>query len=161
MHCIKYSFFQARKTPKIMQTALIFLNEVKSMGIKIFPLTIIYTLLLFFFHIKKVKISYFPEFLTSCSFKTNLTPSSVILRPKLSSRRGFMLVLTRKIGDSILIGSSIKIQVVQVKGCQVRLGIEAPKETKIFRQEILENIKKNLRNPPIEKESKSIQSANV
>ena len=72
-----------------------------------------------------------------------------------------MLVLTRKIGDSILIGDSIKIQVVQVKGCQVRLGIEAPKETKIFRQEILENIKKNLNNPPIEKESKSIQSANL
>lgn len=72
-----------------------------------------------------------------------------------------MLVLTRKIGDSILIGDSIKIQVVQVKGCQVRLGIEAPKETKIFRQEILENIKKNLSSPPIEKESKSIQSVNV
>ena len=72
-----------------------------------------------------------------------------------------MLVLTRKIGDSILIGDSIKIQVVQVKGCQVRLGIEAPKETKIFRQEILENIKKSLSKPPIEKESKSIQSANL
>jgi len=72
-----------------------------------------------------------------------------------------MLVLTRKIGDSILIGDSIKIQVVNIKGCQVRLGIEAPKETKIFRQEILENIKKGLSSPPIEKEAKSIQSANL
>jgi len=72
-----------------------------------------------------------------------------------------MLVLTRKIGDSIVIGDSIKIQVVNIKGCQVRLGIEAPRETKIFRQEILENIKKNLNNPPIEKESKPIQSANL
>ena len=72
-----------------------------------------------------------------------------------------MLVLTRKIGDSILIGDSIKIQVVQVKGCQVRLGIEAPKETKIFRQEILENIKKNLNSPPIEKEAKPVQTANL
>ncbi len=53
-----------------------------------------------------------------------------------------MLVLTRKVGDSILIGDSIKIQVVKVKGCQVRLGIEAPKETKVFRQEVLEGIKK-------------------
>ncbi|MDE0151553.1 MAG: carbon storage regulator CsrA [Bdellovibrionales bacterium] len=72
-----------------------------------------------------------------------------------------MLVLTRKIGDSILIGDSIKIQVVNIKGCQVRLGIEAPKETKIFRQEVLENIKKNLSSPPIEKEPKPIQTANL
>ncbi len=72
-----------------------------------------------------------------------------------------MLVLTRKIGDSILIGDSIKIQVVNIKGCQVRLGIDAPKETKIFRQEILENMKKNLNSPSIEKEPKSIQSANL
>ena len=54
-----------------------------------------------------------------------------------------MLVLTRKVGDCILIGDSIKIQVVKVKGCQVRLGIDAPKETKIFRQEVLEGIKKS------------------
>ena len=72
-----------------------------------------------------------------------------------------MLVLTRKIGDSILIGDSIKIQVVNIKGCQVRLGIEAPKETKIFRQEILENIKKSLKSPSVEKEPKPIQSANL
>ena len=72
-----------------------------------------------------------------------------------------MLVLTRKIGDSILIGDSIKIQVVNIKGCQVRLGIDAPKETKIFRQEILENIKKSLNSPSVEKEPKPIQSANL
>ena len=53
-----------------------------------------------------------------------------------------MLVLTRKVGDSVLIDGSIKIQVVKVKGCQVRLGIEAPKETKIFREEVLSNIKR-------------------
>ena len=47
-----------------------------------------------------------------------------------------MLVLTRKIGDSILIGDSIKIQIVHVKGCQVRVGIEAPKEVQIVREEI-------------------------
>ena len=57
-----------------------------------------------------------------------------------------MLVLTRKVGDSILVGDSIKIQVVKVKGSQVRLGIEAPKETKIFRQEILENAPKSMKN---------------
>ena len=47
-----------------------------------------------------------------------------------------MLVLTRKIGDSILIGDSVKVQIVHVKGCQVRVGIEAPKEVQIVREEI-------------------------
>lgn len=54
-----------------------------------------------------------------------------------------MLVLTRKVGDSILIGGSIKVQVVKVKGCQVRIGIEAPKDTKIYRHEILEGVRKD------------------
>lgn len=56
-----------------------------------------------------------------------------------------MLLLTRKIGDSILIGDSIQIQVVKIKGNQVRLGIEAPKDVKIFREEILDNIKKGIK----------------
>lgn len=47
-----------------------------------------------------------------------------------------MLVLTRKLGESIAIDDNIKIVVVQIKGRQVRLGIEAPKETKIHREEI-------------------------
>lgn len=49
-----------------------------------------------------------------------------------------MLVLTRKLGESIAIDDHIKISVVQIKGKQVRLGIEAPKETKIHRQEVYE-----------------------
>jgi carbon storage regulator len=47
-----------------------------------------------------------------------------------------MLVLTRKLGESIAIDDHIKIRVVQIKGKQVRLGIEAPKETKIHREEV-------------------------
>ncbi|MBY0385614.1 carbon storage regulator CsrA [bacterium] len=47
-----------------------------------------------------------------------------------------MLVLTRKIGESIAIDDHIKIRVVQIKGKQVRLGIEAPKDTKIHREEV-------------------------
>ena len=47
-----------------------------------------------------------------------------------------MLVLTRKLGESIAIDDHIKIRVVQIKGKQVRLGIEAPKETKILREEV-------------------------
>lgn len=47
-----------------------------------------------------------------------------------------MLVLTRKLGESIAIDDHIKIRVVQIKGKQVRLGIEAPKDTKIHREEV-------------------------
>jgi len=47
-----------------------------------------------------------------------------------------MLVLTRKIGETIAIDDDIKIVVVQIKGRQVRLGIEAPRNTKIHREEI-------------------------
>ncbi|MGE0633853.1 MAG: carbon storage regulator CsrA [Pseudobdellovibrionaceae bacterium] len=47
-----------------------------------------------------------------------------------------MLVLTRKLGECIAIDDHIKIRVVQIKGKQVRLGIEAPRDTKIHREEV-------------------------
>ena len=47
-----------------------------------------------------------------------------------------MLVLTRKLGESIAIDDDIKIVVVQIKGKQVRLGIDAPRDTKIHREEV-------------------------
>jgi carbon storage regulator len=47
-----------------------------------------------------------------------------------------MLVLTRKLGESIAIDDDIKIVVVSIKGRQVRLGIEAPRDTKIHREEV-------------------------
>ena len=52
-----------------------------------------------------------------------------------------MLVLTRKLGESIAIDDHIKILVVQIKGKQVRLGIQAPKETKIHREEVYSAIR--------------------
>ncbi len=52
-----------------------------------------------------------------------------------------MLVLTRKLGEGIAIDDNIKIVVVQIKGKQVRLGIQAPKETKIHREEVYVAIK--------------------
>lgn len=51
-----------------------------------------------------------------------------------------MLVLTRKLGESIAIDDDIKVVVVQIKGKQVRLGIKAPKETKIHREEVYQAI---------------------
>jgi carbon storage regulator len=51
-----------------------------------------------------------------------------------------MLVLTRKLGESIAIDDNIKIVVVQIKGKQVRLGIKAPSDTKIHREEVYQAI---------------------
>lgn len=47
-----------------------------------------------------------------------------------------MLVLTRKVGESIAIGDQIKIRVVEVKGNSIRLGIDAPADFRIYREEI-------------------------
>ena len=47
-----------------------------------------------------------------------------------------MLILTRKPGESLYIGAHIKVTFVELKGNQVRLGIEAPSDMRIFREEI-------------------------
>lgn len=54
-----------------------------------------------------------------------------------------MLVLTRKVGSSIIIDDHIKIQIVKVKGRQVRLCIEAPKEVKVHREEVQRSLNKS------------------
>jgi len=51
-----------------------------------------------------------------------------------------MLVLTRKPGQSILIGDRIEVQVLSVSGEKVRVGITAPRDVTIFRDEVLERI---------------------
>lgn len=51
-----------------------------------------------------------------------------------------MLILTRKTGESIQIGDGIEIKIVSVKGDQVKIGIEAPKNLEIYRKEIYEKI---------------------
>lgn len=51
-----------------------------------------------------------------------------------------MLVLTRKPGERIVIGDNIVLTVVEAKGDNIRIGIEAPREVKIFRGEIFEAI---------------------
>ncbi|NCP78739.1 MAG: carbon storage regulator CsrA [Desulfuromonadales bacterium] len=52
-----------------------------------------------------------------------------------------MLVLTRKTGEGIIIGDDIRITVVELKGGGVRIGIDAPREMKVHRQEVYERIK--------------------
>lgn len=56
-----------------------------------------------------------------------------------------MLVLTRKINESITIGNDITVQVLGVRGGQVRLGIKAPKETPVNRTEVYESIQRENR----------------
>lgn len=51
-----------------------------------------------------------------------------------------MLVLTRKPGEGFVIGDDITIKIVEMKGGGVRIGIEAPLDKKIYRQEIYERI---------------------
>ena len=52
-----------------------------------------------------------------------------------------MLILTRKVGESVLIGDDISITVLSVRGNQVKLGVEAPKEVSVHREEIYQRIK--------------------
>lgn len=51
-----------------------------------------------------------------------------------------MLILTRKLGESITIGEEIKITVLECQGKQVKLGIIAPRQVKVHREEIFEKI---------------------
>ena len=52
-----------------------------------------------------------------------------------------MLILTRKLGEGLFIGDDIRITVVEVRGRQIRLGIEAPSEVVILREEIYQRIR--------------------
>lgn len=51
-----------------------------------------------------------------------------------------MLVLTRKIGEGIIIGDDITLKIVEIKGGTIRLGIDAPLDKKIYRQEVYDRI---------------------
>ncbi|HET7371069.1 MAG TPA: carbon storage regulator CsrA [Gammaproteobacteria bacterium] len=52
-----------------------------------------------------------------------------------------MLILTRRIGETVMIGDEVSITVLGVKGNQVRLGVNAPREVAVHREEIYSRIK--------------------
>lgn len=53
-----------------------------------------------------------------------------------------MLVLTRKLGEIIRVGDAVTVRVLEVKGNQVRLGIEAPSDVRILREEVYQAIRR-------------------
>jgi len=58
---------------------------------------------------------------------------------------GVVLILTRRSGERITVGDRIRITVLEIKGKQVRLGIEAPPDTAVHREEIFQKIQRQNR----------------
>ena len=54
-----------------------------------------------------------------------------------------MLILTRRLGESIRIGDDVAVTVVAINGAQVRLGMQAPKDIAVHREEIFERLRED------------------
>ena len=52
-----------------------------------------------------------------------------------------MLILTRRVGETLVIGEDVTVTVLGIKGNQVRIGVKAPKDVTVHREEIFERIK--------------------
>lgn len=64
-----------------------------------------------------------------------------------------MLILTRRVGETLMIGDEVTVTVLGVKGNQVRIGVNAPKEVAVHREEIYDRIKR-------EQETSHVTSSN-
>ena len=59
-----------------------------------------------------------------------------------SDRSGSMLILTRRVGETLMIGDDVTVTVLGVKGNQVRIGVNAPRDVSVHREEIYDRIKR-------------------
>lgn len=63
-----------------------------------------------------------------------------------------MLILTRRVGESLMIGDDINVTVLGIRGNQVRIGVNAPKNVSVHREEIYERIQQEKGGTPPEEE---------
>lgn len=68
-----------------------------------------------------------------------------------------MLILTRRVGETVMIGDEVTITVLGVKGNQVRVGINAPKNVAVHREEIYERIKREQQGESGEKPKHAVE----
>ena len=60
---------------------------------------------------------------------------------QLSEAKNNMLILTRKLGETIRIGNEIKVTILEARGKQIRIGIDAPRDVTVHREEVYQMIK--------------------
>lgn len=60
-----------------------------------------------------------------------------------------MLILTRRIGETLMVGDDVTVTVLGIKGNQVRLGVNAPKDVAVHREEIYQRIKQEQANEQV------------
>jgi carbon storage regulator len=68
-----------------------------------------------------------------------------------------MLILTRRVGETVMIGDEVTITVLGVKGNQVRVGINAPKSVAVHREEIYERIKREQQGDNVDEKKRTAE----